>query len=73
MKNSNRRFYSNKCEIFESLSQEQVQQLCFSEITFIQLTGFLFLRKVNVENSRLNISRQMIISSMKESLYLSQN
>ena len=73
MKNSNRRFYNNKCEIFESLSQRKVQELCISEITFTQLTGFLFLRKANVANNKLKISRQMLIDSMKESLFLSQN
>jgi hypothetical protein len=73
MKNSNRRFYNNKCEIFESLSQKEVQQLCISEVTFTNLTGFLFLRKANIANNKLKVSRQMLIDSMKESLYLSQN
>ena len=73
MKNSNRRFYNNECEIFESLSQKETQQLCFSEITFTELTGFLFLRKTNTANNKLKISRQTLIESMKESLFLSQN
>jgi len=73
MKNSNRRFYNNKCEIFESLNQKEVQQLCFSEITFTSLTGFMYLRKANVANNKLKVSRQQLIDSMKEALYLSQN
>ena len=73
MKNSNRRFYNNKWEIFESLNQEEVQQLCFCEITFTNLTGFLYLRKANVANNKLKVSRQQLVDSMKETLYLSQN
>ena len=73
MKNSNRRFYKSKCEIFESLTQKEVQQLCLSEITFTSLTGFLYLRKANAVGNRLKISRQQLVDSMKETLYLSQN
>jgi hypothetical protein len=73
MKNSNRRFYNSKCEIFESLSQKEVQRLCYADIIFTQLEGFLFLRKTNIASTRLKIARQMLIESMKEALYLSQN
>ena len=73
MKNSSRWFYNYKCEIFESLSQGEVQELCVSEITFTQLTGFLFLRKANNTNNKLKILRQRLIDGMKESLFLSQN
>jgi hypothetical protein len=73
MRNNNRRFYNNKCEIFESLTTKQVQALCLSEIAFTSLAGFLYLRKANTVNNKLKVSRQMLIDSMKETLYLSQN
>lgn len=73
MRNNNRRFYNNKCEIFESLTTKQVRQLCLTEITFTSLTGFLYLRKANTVGNSLKISRQQLVDSMKETLYLSQN
>lgn len=73
MKNSNRRFYNNKCEIFESLSQKQIQQLCFKEIRFTDLTGFLFLLKTTPSNNKLKVSKKLLTGGMKESLFLSQN
>lgn len=73
MRNNNPRFYNNKCEIFESLNTKQVQALCLTEITFTSLTGFLYLRSENVANNKFKISRQQLVNSMKETLYLSQN
>lgn len=73
MKHNNRRFFNNNCEFFEHMSQKEIQQLCFSEMTFTNLAGFLFLRKANVANNILKISRQQLIDSMKNALTLSQN
>ncbi|MEP6847052.1 MAG: hypothetical protein ABI861_13660 [Panacibacter sp.] len=40
MKNSNRRFFKDKWNIFENLSQREVQQLCISEISFTEFGNY---------------------------------
>jgi hypothetical protein len=47
--------------------------LCFADITFTNLTGFLFLKKENAGSYRKQISRHMLFDSMKTSLLLAQN
>jgi len=73
MKNNNRKFFKDKWNIYESLSAHEVQELCVAEITFTNLTGFLYLRKANVVNSNMKVLRQQLLDSMKESLFLAQN
>ena len=73
MKNSNRRFFKDKLNIFENLSQHQVQQLCVSEITFTDLTGLLFISKSSCTDTQQKITRNQLYNSMKETLLLSQN
>lgn len=72
MENSNGRFCNNKQGVFESLTQNEMQRLCLSDISFTELTGFLFLRKKNA-NSKQKVSKKLLFSSMKELLKLSQN
>jgi hypothetical protein len=73
MRNSNRKSFKDKRNIFENLSAPQIGQLCLSDITFTNLTGFLFLRKGTSSGFQQRISKQMLLVSMKESSLLSQN
>jgi hypothetical protein len=73
MKNNNRKFFKDKANIFENLSVREVHTLSTAEITFTNVTGFIYLRKSNVACNKLKIARQQLQNSMKESLYRSQN
>lgn len=73
MKNSNRKFFRNEWSIFENLSTKQVQQLCFADIAFTELTGFLFVAREKGRDMQQKISKHLLLRSMQESLMLSQN
>lgn len=73
MKNSMGKFSGDQWYIFQCLSQQEIRQLCISDITFTTLTGMLYLRKGNITDHQYRIPAKLFLQSMEQSLLLSQN